>query len=154
MEILEMKSITIAIGADHHGFALKKSLKEVGGMGGYSVSWIDVGGYSDERSDYPEFAIKAIEAMKFGDADAAVLICGTGAGMAIAANRYHGIYAALAWDLTTARRAKEDDHANILVLPSDYIHDELAQDMVTAWLLAEFKQGRYAERIKMIDAIR
>ncbi|MGE0010284.1 MAG: RpiB/LacA/LacB family sugar-phosphate isomerase [Candidatus Babeliales bacterium] len=149
-----MQTITIAIATDHRGFSLKESLKEVGGLGGYSVSWIDVGAFSEERSDYPEFAIKAVEAMKFGDADCAVLICGTGVGMAIAANRYHGIYAALAWDLTTARLAKEDDHANVLVLPSDYISHELAQDMVTAWLLAEFKKGRYAERIKMIDAIR
>ncbi len=154
MEVLEMKKISIAIGTDHRGFALKQSLQEIGGMGGYSVTWLDVGSCSEERTDYPEFAIKAVEAMKFGDAECAVLICGTGAGMAIAANRYHGIYAALAWNLATARLAKEDDNANVLVLPSDYISHELAQDMVTAWLLAEFKQGRYAERIQMIDAIR
>lgn len=154
MEILTMKNLSIAIGADHHGFALKESLKEVIAMGDCSVSWIDVGASSDDRSDYPVFAIRAIEAMKFGDAQAAVLICGTGAGMAITANRYHGIYAALAWNLPTARLAKEDDNANILVLPSDFITSELAHDMVTAWLLADFKNGRYAQRIGIIDSIR
>jgi ribose 5-phosphate isomerase B len=154
MEILAMKTVRIAIGADHHGFALKESLKEVVAMGDCMVTWIDIGATSEDRSDYPVFAIKAIEEMKFGDADAAVLMCGTGAGMAIAANRYHGIYAALAWNVATARLAKEDDNANVLVLPSDYVSHELAHDMVTAWLLAEFKQGRYAERIKMIDSIR
>lgn len=149
-----MKTLKIAIGADHHGFALKESLKEVVGIGDCMITWIDVGATSDDRSDYPVFAIRAIEAMKFGDADLAVLMCGSGAGMAIAANRYHGIYAALAWNVQTARLAREDDNANILVLPSDYITPELAHEMVTEWLLAQFKQGRYAERLAIIDSIR
>lgn len=154
MEILSLETRRVAIGTDHRGFALKESLKEIVAMGDYMVSWVDVGAYNDERSDYPVFAIRAIEAIKFGDADCAVLLCGSGAGMAIAANRYHGMYAALAWNVETARLAKEDDNANILVLPADYITPELAHDMVTAWLLAQFKGGRYAQRVSIIDSIR
>ncbi len=148
-----MKQIRVAIGADHKGYQLKESLKQLTQICGITTQWIDVGATSDDRSDYPVFAIKAVQVMKAGKADCAILMCSTGVGMAIAANRYPGIYAALAWSEEIAQLSKEDDNSNILVLPSDYVSEASARTMVCAWLSASFKKGRYAERIAMIDAI-
>jgi len=148
-----MKKIVIAIGADHRGFSMKEFLKKECIVSGYAIIWQDVGAHSDERSDYPLFAMRAVGHMKQKKADCSVLLCGTGVGMAIAANRFKGIYAALVWNIDVARQAKEDDNANVLVLPSDYIDNEKARAMVVAWLEAEFKYQRYEKRIAMIDAI-
>ncbi len=134
-----MKPIRVVIGADHKGYQLKESLKQLTQICGITIEWIDVGATSDDRSDYPVFAIKAIEVMKAGKADYAVLMCGTGVGMAVVANRYPGIYAALAWNEEIARLSKEDDSANVLVLPSDYVSESSARTMVCAWLSASFK---------------
>src|ERR1700735_1473505 len=122
----------IAIGADHRGFMHKEYIRH--SMA--SIIWLDVGAYNEQRSDYPLFAKKVCEAMHSGVADAGVLICATGVGMAIAANRYPKIYAALAWNSDVAAKSKEHDAANILVLPSDYVSHEEALNMVTVWLNA------------------
>jgi ribose 5-phosphate isomerase B len=143
----------IVIGADHRGFHIKLLLKEsLQKVDGKSIEWLDAGCFTAERCDYPEFAKKAVAEIKNGDADLGVLICGSGIGMAIAANRFPGIYAGLAWNETTAHLAREHDGANVLVLPADFIssHDALA--MVTAWLKAKFLGGRYQKRLEMIDA--
>lgn len=145
--------ITVAIGADHRGFELKESLLQLSTVCDTAVSWLDVGAASGDRSDYPVFAIKAVEAIKAGKAEYAVLMCGTGVGMAVAANRYPDIYAALAWNVEIARLSREDDNANVLVLPSDYVTHNEARDMVCAWLSARFKSGRYQKRIDLINAI-
>lgn len=150
---LSMKKVNIAIGADHHGFDFKESLKKMTFIQDVEISWIDVGAQSEDRSDYPVFAIKAVETMLNGKADYGVLLCGTGNGMAIAANRIPGIYAGVAWCPEVAQLAKEDDNVNVLVFPADYITFDLAQTMFTVWLLAEFKEGRYAQRISLIDSI-
>lgn len=148
-----MKEIIIAIGTDHHGFAMKEYLKQESSLLGYDLTWIDVGAHSDERSDYPFFAIQVAEIMQQNKAHCGVLLCGTGIGMAIAANRFSGIYAGLVWNEQIACQAKEDDNVNVLVLPSDYIDNKTARAMLIAWLGAEFKDKRYAQRIAMIDAI-
>jgi len=148
-----MKKIIIAIGADHRGFAMKEYLKKERLMTGYDLSWIDVGAHSKERSDYPLFAIQVAEQIVYNKAHLGVLLCGTGIGMAIAANRFSGVYAGLVWNEQVARRAKEDDTVNVLVLPSDYIDNQKAQAMLVAWLGAKFKHERYSKRIAMIDAI-
>lgn len=118
-----------------------------------TISWLDVGAYSEERSDYPEFAIAACTALLESKADVGILICGSGVGMAITANRFSKIYAALAWNDTVARLSREDDNSNVLVLPSDFVTNEQAVSMVIAWLTADFKNGRYKQRIAMIDSI-
>lgn len=148
-----MKEIIIAIGADHRGFAMKEYLKKECKFFDSTLTWLDVGVYSEERSDYPLFAIKVAQAVLQKNAHVGVLLCGSGVGMAIAANRFPGIYAGLAWNEDVARQAKEDDKVNVLVLPSDYIDNEKARAMLVAWLGAEFKHKRYAQRIAMIDAI-
>jgi ribose 5-phosphate isomerase B len=85
------------------------------------------------------------------EVSAGILLCASGSGMAIAANRYKHIYAAVAWNDEIARICKQDDNVNILVLPSDFVSYESAVNMIDLWLAQEFKGGRYAERIAMLD---
>lgn len=148
------KKKTIAIGADHRGYQLKQYLMSQFKHATIIINWVDVGASNEERSDYPEFAIKVCNAMQQGKADAGVLICGTGVGMAITANRFAKIYAALAWNEEVAQLAKEDDNANVLVLPSDFVSNEQALAIFDAWFCAEFKNGRYQQRIALIDSIK
>lgn len=142
--------IHIAIGADHRGFEQKKFILDHLMPDG-SYQFIDVGAYSSERTDYPLYAKKVIELMLSGQAQKGILLCGSGIGMSIYANRYKGIYAGVAWNSEVAQQAAQDDNVNILVLPSDYISNEQAVAAVHAWLLAHFKGGRYADRLAMID---
>ena len=138
----------IAIGADHRGFNHKEYIKQHI----TSVKWVDVGAFNTKRSDYPIFSHAVCKMILQGeDVDLGVLICGTGVGMAITANRYKNIYAALAWNKKVARQSREHDNSNVIVLPSDYVSMEQAVAMVNAWREVSFIGGRYAERIKMID---
>lgn len=143
----------IAIGADHHGFAGKEYIKQHVRIKNDPIEWIDVGTFDEERTDYPIFAQKVCQATLEGQADKGILLCGTGIGMSIAANRFENIYAGLAWNEEVARLSREDDNTNILVLPSDYVSNELMVTMVQAWLSAAFNGGRHQERIAMIDKI-
>ena len=144
----------IAIGADHNGFAGKEYIKQHFLINDDPIEWIDVGTFDEERTDYPIFAQKVCNAMLEGQADKGILLCGTGIGMSIAANRFENIYAGLAWNEDVARLSREDDNTNILVLPSDYVSHELMVKMVHSWLAATFKGGRHQERIAMIDRLR
>lgn len=143
----------IAIGADHRGFDLKQRLINNKFLANKEIDWIDVGADNNIRSDYPEFAISVAKLVQEKTVNYGVLLCGTGVGMAIAANRFKYVYAGLAWNETIAKLNKEDDNVNILALPADYIDLDQAQKIITAWLLAEFKSGRYQSRIKLIDTI-
>jgi ribose 5-phosphate isomerase B len=139
----------LAIGADHRGYKHKECIKkELAEM-----QWVDVGTYDDKRSDYPIFAKRACLSLLRGDVDFAVLICGTGIGMSIAANRYKKVYAALVWDEKIARQSKSHDAANVLVIPSDYVSCDQALLMVRLWINTQFVAGRYLQRRAMIDAI-
>lgn len=144
---------TIAIGADHRGYEIKKYIIEHAKLGNDTITWIDEGTYSSERTDYPIYAEKVVHAMKSGKADRGVLLCGSGVGIAIAANRHEGVYAGVVWNEETARLAKEDDNVNVLVLPANFIDDQQAVELIERWLSAIFKGGRYQERISMIDAL-
>ncbi|HLW73042.1 MAG TPA: RpiB/LacA/LacB family sugar-phosphate isomerase [Candidatus Babeliales bacterium] len=139
----------IAIGADHRGFLHKEFIKEHAS----SIEWIDVGTHNQDRTDYPIFSDKVVQLMVTHAVDAGVLICASGGGMAIAANRHKNIYAVVAWNSEVARQCKQEDNANILVLPSDFISCNDAVEMINQWLAQEFKGGRYAQRIAMIDVI-
>jgi ribose 5-phosphate isomerase B len=140
----------IVIGADHRGFAYKEAIKENFSQQNSNISWIDVGTHSTERTDYPLYVEKLCAVLKEKKADLGILLCGSGAGMAIAANRVHGMYAAVAWNTESARVGKEDDNTNILVIPADFVSIEQAIEIIIAWLHAQFKGGRYAERLNMI----
>jgi ribose 5-phosphate isomerase B len=137
----------IGIGTDHRGFLHKEFIKQHMP----SIEWIDVGTFDQERTDYPIFSDYVIDLMITHAVDAGVLICGSGGGMAIAANRHEKIYAVVAWNDEVARRCKQEDNANVLVLPADFISCDQAVGIVTVWLAQKFKGGRYAERIAMID---
>ncbi len=138
----------IAIGADHKGFAqkerIKKNLNE-------SIDWIDVGAFDAQRTDYPIFAQKVTQLIQRKEVQAGVLLCATGIGMAIAANRFDGIYAGLVWNKEIATLAKEDDNMNVLVIPSDFVSNDQLIPIITSWLDAHFKGERYQQRLDIIN---
>lgn len=137
----------ISIGADHRGFALKTNIIEHG----EEYEWLDVGTYSEQRTDYPIFSRRVCEDILSGNAECGIILCGSGVGASVAANRFRGIYAALCWNVDIARLAKEDDNANVLVLPADFVTSDLALSIIDVWLKAEFKGGIYQRRLEMID---
>lgn len=137
----------IAIGTDHRGVALKNYLMNTI----TDIQWIDKGAFDQQRTDYPLYAHLVVSALLSQEADAGILLCGSGIGMSIAANRFDGIYAALVWNEDVARSSKEHDNANIIVLPADYLQAEHAAAMVRAWRKACFLGGRYQERVAMIN---
>jgi len=144
--------LKIAIGSDHRGYEHKTVLQHGVTIETKRIEWLDVGCYSPERTDYPQFAYDVVQAIKSGRAELGILLCGTGVGMAIAANRFDAIYAAVVWNAETARRSKEEDNANVLSLPADYITPEQSIEIVIAWLEAHFRGDRYAERIATINS--
>lgn len=143
----------IAIGTDHRGYDLKQAIIKVEQWGNDAIEWIDVGTMTSERTDYPMYADLVVEALAMGEADLGILLCGSGIGMAVAANRFPGIFAGVVWNEDVARMAKEDDNINVLVLPADFIDKDVAFKLIGAWLSARFKGGRYEERLAMIDAV-
>jgi len=143
--------VNIVIGADHRGFQYKAYIKQYVVGSDDPIAWVDVGANNEERSDYPIFARAAVEVIKEKDAQLGILLCGSGVGMAILANRYVGMFAGVAWNEEIARASREDDNTNILVIPADFVSAEQTVRIVNAWLNARFKGGRYQERIAMID---
>ncbi len=141
----------IAVGADHAGFKLKESVKSYLVSKGYKV--VDEGTYSEESVDYPDFARKVADDLKRNVADFGILICGTGIGMSIAANRIKGIRAALCLFPEMARLARAHNNANILVLPGRLIGPELAQWIVEAFLSEAFQGGRHEKRIQKLEEV-
>lgn len=139
----------ITIGSDHRGFRLKQSLI----THFTDVDWLDVGTDNQKRTDYPVFAQLLCDHILKKHANLGILICGSGVGMAIAANRYKKIYAALCFEPEIARIAREDDGINVLVLPSDFVDEIDAIPIVKAWFEAEFKGEHYQERLDMVDLI-
>lgn len=137
----------ISIGADHRGFALKQKVIEHF----REHQFVDAGTFTDERTDYPLYAKKVCADLLAGRAEAGILICASGVGMSIAANRHKKIYAALCWNREVAVAAKAHDGANVLVLPADFVSVDEALAMVKAWLETPFNGGRYAQRLCMMD---
>lgn len=136
----------LAIAADHRGYILKEELKKV-------ITLIDYGTSSSEPYDYPLLVPPVCQDILTNKIDRAILLCGTGIGMSIAANRYQNIYAALVFNSDMARRAREDEDANILILPADYITLKGALECVDAWLNAQFHGGRHQRRIDYINKL-
>lgn len=135
----------IAIGADHAGFELKRVLKgELAGLG-YSVT--DLGTDDEESVDYPDFADSVATEVSSGRMKRGVLICGSGIGMSIAANRHPGVRAALCHDEDSARLAREHNDANILVMGARSIGEEQAKTCLRIFLETEFEGGRHARRV-------
>jgi ribose 5-phosphate isomerase B len=140
--------VRLAFATDHHGVALKRSLQEHAEAAGHTV--IDLGSNSAEAVDYPDFAFALAEKVSSGGADRGILVCGTGIGMSIAANKVAGAKAALVYDAETARLSREHNDANILVLPGRKVAPEQAREWLDLWLETEFAGERHARRVNRI----
>jgi ribose 5-phosphate isomerase B len=143
------KKTDLLIGADHAGFDLKESILAV--LSSLKIRWEDAGTFSKASMDYPDIAFKVAEAVKSGRARRGILVCGTGIGMSIAANRVPGIRAALCNDLFTARMARAHNNANILTMGSRVIGPGLAEMIVRTFLETPFEKGRHQRRVWKLE---
>lgn len=139
----------IAIGSDHAGFFLKEKLKSYLKAQGFEV--IDFGTYSEERADYPDFAHPVAISVETKEVDYGLLMCGTGNGINMAANKHKGIRAALCWNAEIAALARQHNDANILTLPARCITEEEAKKCVDVFFNTPFEGGRHAERVSKIS---
>jgi len=139
----------LVIGSDHGGYELKECLKAY--LTKKGIPFLDIG-CAGEKCDYPDYAQAAAAKITAGECENGILCCGTGIGISIAANKCRGIRAALVSDPISARLAKEHNNANILCFGGRVIGESTAKACVDAWLSAEFKGGRHAERVSKIEA--
>ncbi len=138
----------IAIGCDHAGFDYKNSLVAMLQSRGYMVQ--DFGAHSSESVDYPDFAHAVAEAVASGQADRGILICGSGNGVAMAANKHQAVRCALCWTEEIAQLARAHNDANIIAVPARFVPEILAQAMVLVFLTTEFEGGRHTRRVNKI----
>lgn len=143
--------IKIAIGSDHAGLCLKERIKEH--FADQELCFTDLGTNSTESVDYPDIAQLVAESVARGENDYGILICGTGIGMVITANKVPGIRAALCHDTFTARAAREHNDANVLTIGERVTGAGLACDIVETWLTATFQGGRHQRRLNKIHAL-
>ena len=141
----------IAIGADHGGYKLKEEIKRY--LEEKGIEYMDVGTNSEERTDYPIYAAKVAEKIQSKECDKGILLCRSGYGMTVVANKYRGIRAASVHDEESAKFAKADDDINVITLGGDYLTVNQAICIIRNWLGTEFKGGRYKERLDMIEEI-
>ncbi|MCF8219878.1 MAG: ribose 5-phosphate isomerase B [Cryomorphaceae bacterium] len=141
--------MNIAIGSDHAGFVLKTTLITILEAKGHQVK--DFGCYSEDSIDYPDYAHPVAEEIEQQKSELGILICGSGNGISMTANKHQGIRCALCWNPEIASLARQHNDANILSLPARFISPELAQEILTAFLSAEFEGGRHANRVSKIS---
>lgn len=144
-----MQKLKVAIGCDHGGFHLKEKVIEY--LQARNIAYQDFGIYEKVSSDYPEVAHKVAHDVAHGMYDRGILVCGTGIGMSITANKTKGIRAACVADTFSARASRSHNDANILCLGERVIGDYLALDIVDIWLKTPFEGGRHERRIAMIE---
>jgi ribose 5-phosphate isomerase B len=140
--------VKIALGADHRGFGLKEDLRRWLAARGHGV--VDLGPGDADRVDYPDYAFKVARAVARRRADRGILICSTGIGMSIAANKVQGVRAALVDSVLLARRSREHNDSNVLCIGADVITCTQARRIVGAWLATEFAGGRHSRRLAKI----
>ena len=141
----------IAIGCDHGGYKLKEEIKKY--LDELGLEYMDFGAYSDERTDFPIYAKKVAESIQNNECEKGILICRSGFGMCIVANKFKGIRCAACYSDETVKQAKEHSNINILALPADYTNTSEAVQRIRIWLGSEFLGERYAERLQMIEEI-
>jgi len=139
----------IAIGSDHAGFKMKEIVKAY--LKRKKIAFKDFGTYSEESVDYPDYAGKVCGSILDGSCERGILICGSGIGMSMAANRFSGIRAALCHELFTARLSREHNDANVLCLGARVIGPGLAEEMVSVWMATGFAGGRHQKRLAMFS---
>ena len=141
----------IAIGSDHGGYKLKEEIKKY--LDEIGIEYKDFGTDSEERTDYPIYAKKVAEAIVNKECDKGILLCKSGCGMAIVANKFKGIRAGLIVNEKEARFAKADDNINVITISGNNTSIAEAVKIIRMWIGTEFKGGRYQERIEMINNI-
>ena len=141
----------IAVGSDHRGYHLKEKILGVLKSAGHETS--DAGAAGDESVDYPDYASVVAKQVSEGGVDRGILICGTGIGMAIAANKYPGVRAAPCTDEVTAEISRRHNDLNILCLSADLLSPRVVERMVDVWIKTEFEAGRHARRVEKIADI-
>ncbi|MCC6276672.1 MAG: ribose 5-phosphate isomerase B [Oligoflexia bacterium] len=139
----------VLIASDHAGLVLKEFLKSQAAL--LNIEFVDLGTHADTSVDYPDFATLLCKELLGGKASLGVLVCGSGQGMAMRANRFKGIRAALAWDETVARLSREHNNSNVLCLGSRLIPNGLAVNILKSWLNTSFAGGRHQGRVEKLD---
>ena len=141
----------VSIGSDHRGLSLKTKLIEHLRKLGHQVS--DEGPTSDESVDYPDYAASVGRKIRDGDSEAGILVCGTGIGMSISANKISGVRAALCHDELTARRSREHNNSNVLCLAADSLDQPQACELLETFLATPFAGGRHSRRVEKINSL-
>jgi len=143
------KTLPIVLGADHAGFEYKELLKtELAGLG-WTVE--DKGTHSTDSTDYPDYAHPVATAVETGSATAGILVCGSGIGVSITANRHHGVRAALCWNNEVAALCRQHNNANVLCLPARFISVDELKQLVHTFLNTEFEGGRHERRVSKME---
>lgn len=148
-KIEKMNNKTIALGSDHAGFELKSELLAWLTSLGYAV--LDKGPSSADSVDYPDYAHQVALSVEHGEAPCGILICGSGNGVCITANKHTGVRAALCWEPEISALAKQHNNANVICLPARFVSQETAFAIVDAYLGAEFEGGRHQNRVSKIE---
>lgn len=148
-----MTQNTIAIGSDHAGFECKEYLKEILKTTDWGFAMVDVGTYSAESVDYPDFAHQVAKKVTDKDVQFGVVICGSGNGVCMAANKHAGVRAALCWTEEIAVLARQHNDANVLCIPARFVSHEIAKNLLHAFITTVFEGGRHSRRIEKINQI-
>ena len=141
----------IAIASDHGGYQLKEEIKKY--LDEKEIEYKDFGTYSEERVDYPVYGVPAIKAVQNKECEKGILVCGTGFGMSIVANKFKGIRCASCWNEEVAKLLKGHNNGNMIALPGRFINISEAVAILRAWLGTEFMEGRHTDRLQMIENI-
>lgn len=142
------KNLPLAIGCDHAGFEYKEELKKMLTEAGWQVA--DKGTYSLDSTDYPDYAHPTAAMVEEGAATAGILVCGSGNGVCMTANKHQGVRAALCWNEELAALARQHNNANVICVPSRFVSLELAKTMVNTFLATAFEGGRHEKRVNKI----
>lgn len=142
------KSKPIAIGGDHAGFGYKEVIKSL--LVEADWRYEDKGTYSEESTDYPDYAHPVAEMVESGEAAAGILICGSGNGVCMAANKHKGIRAALCWEEELAALARQHNNANVICIPARFVSAEVAKHLIDTFLKTPFEGGRHERRVNKI----
>jgi len=145
----KMKSKVITIGSDHAGFVYKTKILAFLKAEGFEV--LDMGTNSEESVDYPDFIHPVADNIEAGKAELGVIVCGSGNGVAMTANKHQGVRAAISWNEDLAKLARQHNNANILSIPARFVDEETALKMVKAFLNTEFEGGRHQRRVNKIS---
>ena len=139
----------VAIGSDHGGFALKKEITSL--LEEMNIEYVDLGYNAEDSVDYPDYGLPVAEKVAQGEVDRGILICGTGIGMSISANKVKGVRCALVHDLFSAKATREHNDSNVLAMGARVIGPGLAAEITRVWLETEFEGGRHQRRIDKIS---